>query len=88
MVKKHIKRDYSAHKKSVVRPMDEYIKLEIFSYNHINTELYSAYQNNLSMENANKITQYAWIGYESTDKTSITITQQQKIMNTVWTSST
>ena len=70
MVKKHIKRDYSAHKKSVVRPMDEYIKLEIFSYNHINTELYSAYQNNLSMENANRITQYAWIGYESTDKTN------------------
>lgn len=70
MVKKHITRDYSAHKKSVVRPMDEYIKLEIFSYNHINTELYSAYQNNLSMENANQITQYAWIGYESTDKTN------------------
>lgn len=68
MVKKHIKRDYSAHKKSVIRPMDEYIKLEIFSYNHINTELYSTYQNNITTDNASKITQYAWVGYESTDK--------------------
>ena len=70
MVKKHITRDYSAHKKSVIRPMDEYIKLEIFSYNHINTEIYTSYKNNLTTKNADKITTYAWIGYESQNKTT------------------
>ena len=32
MTSKHITRDYSAHKKSVVRPYDEYCRFEIFSY--------------------------------------------------------
>ena len=70
MVRKHIRRDYSAHKKSVVRPMDEYIKLEIFSYNHINTEIFSSYKNNLSLINAVPITTYAWVGYESQNQST------------------
>ena len=32
MVRKHISRDFSAHKKSVIRPTNEYAKFEIFSY--------------------------------------------------------
>lgn len=32
MVSKHITRDYSAHRKSVIRPYDEYCGLEIFSF--------------------------------------------------------
>lgn len=70
MVKKHIKRDYSAHKKSVVRPTNEYIKLEIFSFNHVNTETYTYYKNNLTTTNTNKITDYAWVGYESQNQTT------------------
>lgn len=70
MVRKHIKRDYSAHKKSVVRPMDEYVKLEIFSYNHVNTSAYSLYNNNISSKNTNPTTTVSWVCYESLNKTT------------------
>ena len=38
MVKKHISRDYSGHKKEVIRP-DEYIMFECFSYDHYYTRV-------------------------------------------------
>ena len=36
MVRKHISRDYSGHKKEIIRP-NEYIKFECFSYDHYYT---------------------------------------------------
>ena len=40
MVSKHITRDFSTHKKSVIRPYDEYVKVEIMSFKHEYTRFY------------------------------------------------
>lgn len=40
MDSKHIERDYSAHRKSVIRPDNEYVKLEIFSFDPQYTKSY------------------------------------------------
>lgn len=65
MVRKHIKRDYSSHRKSVLRPSDEYIKCEIFSYEHSETMMYSAYENNVSTSNGIKMNVVSWECYRS-----------------------
>jgi len=67
MVKKHIKRDYSAHKKSVIRPTNEYCKLEIFSYDHPETMYYSRYENNIVGENIKEDMCLSWLSYTSAD---------------------
>lgn len=67
MVRKHIKRDFSAHRKDVYRPTNEYIGVEIFSYNHINTITYSAYDNNIIGINSNQTNHLGWACYESAD---------------------
>ena len=65
MVRKHIKRDYSSHRKSVLRPSDEYIKCEIFSYEHSETMMYSSYEDNVSTENAVKTNIVSWDCYKA-----------------------
>ena len=40
MVRKHIKRDFSAHRRDVIRPRDEYAKVEIFAYDPEYTKTY------------------------------------------------
>ena len=68
MVRKHIKRDYSAHKKSVLRPTNEYCKLEIFSYDHPETMYYSLYEGNISGINAEESNCLSWRTLISKDK--------------------
>ena len=68
MQSKHIKRDYSAHKKSTYRPYDEYVKLEIFSFDPKYTRTYIAEDNTLKpSKNATKTSWKAWACYKSTD---------------------
>ena len=77
MVRKHISRDFSAHKKSVIRPTNEYAKFEIFSYDpQYTTEYY--YNKNIrekDCSNINKTTWRSWTCYDSADETNpMTIT--------------
>lgn len=44
---KHITRDYSAHRKSVIRPVGEYCGLEIFSYDPKFTKIFIRENNSL-----------------------------------------
>ena len=67
MVRKHITRDYSAHRKSTIRPSDEYCKLEIFSYDHPETMYYSLYENNITGENIKETNCLSWRCLESND---------------------
>ena len=72
MVRKHISRDFSAHKKSVIRPTNEYAKFEIFSYDpQYTTEYY--YNKNIrekDCSNINKTTWRSWTCYDSADETN------------------
>lgn len=68
MVRKHIKRDFSAHKKSVLRPTSEYCKLEIFSYDHPETMYYSLYEGNITGINAEESNCLSWRTLISEDK--------------------
>lgn len=70
MARKHIKRDYSAHKKSVVRPVGEYCKLEIFSYDHPQTMYYSLYEGNVSGDNIKEGNCLSWRTLESANATN------------------
>ncbi len=65
----HIERDYSAHKKSVVRPYDEYVKFEIFSFDPKYTATYIREDNTLKNgKNTTKTSWKRWSCYKSTDK--------------------
>ena len=69
MVAKHIKRDYSAHRKSTIRPYDEYCGLEIFSFDPKYTQIYTAQSNSLKGgTNCTKTSWKSWTCYISTDK--------------------
>ena len=65
MARKHITRDYSAHRKSVVRPTQEYRKVEIFSYDHAETMYYSRYEGNTKGSNIKEANCLSWQCYES-----------------------
>lgn len=68
MVSKHIKRDFSAHRKSVIRPYDEYVGLEIFSFDPQYTKTYIAEDNTLKTgTNSTKTSWKSWTCYKSTD---------------------
>lgn len=68
MVSKHIKRDFSAHRKSVIRPYDEYVGLEIFSFDPKYTKTYIAEDNTLKKgSNATRTSWKSWTCYQSTD---------------------
>ena len=69
MVRKHIPRDYSAHKKSILRPYDEYVKLEIFSCDPEFTRYYLAEDNSLTkFSNAVKTSWKSWSCFISKNK--------------------
>ena len=68
MASKHITRDYSAHKRSVIRPYDEFVKLEIFSFDPKYTRTYIAEDNTLKKgTNAVKTSWKSWACYKSTN---------------------
>lgn len=68
MVSKHIKRDFSAHKKSVIRPYDEYVGLEIFSFDPQHTKTYLPENNTLKVgTNSKKTSWKSWTCYQSSD---------------------
>ena len=70
MDSKHIERDFSAHRKSVIRPYDEYVKLEIFSFDPKFTKIYLAENNTLKPQsNAVKTNWKSWSCYCSENKT-------------------
>ena len=63
----HITRDYSAHKKSVVRPYDEYVKVELFSFDPTYTKTYLPEKKTLkAVKNAEKTSWKSWACYKST----------------------
>lgn len=69
MDSKHIQRDYSAHKKSVIRPYDEYVKLEIFSFDPIYTQTYLLEDNTLRVgKNCTETSWKSWSCLKSSDK--------------------
>lgn len=68
MVSKHITRDFSAHRKSVIRPYDEFVGLEIFSFDPLFTQTYISETNNLTTSNATKTSWKSWNCYKSTDE--------------------
>ena len=68
MDSKHITRDFSAHRKNVIRPVDEYVKLEIFSFDPQYTKVYTRENGNLQgFDNASKTSWKSWTCYKSTD---------------------
>ncbi len=69
MDSKHIERDYSAHRKSVIRPYDEYVKLEIFSFDPKFTQTYLREDNSLGIgSNCTETSWKSWTCLKSTDK--------------------
>lgn len=72
MVRKHISRDFSAHKRNIIRPTEEYSKVEIFSYDPDYTKEYY-YNVNLSEKdcsNISKVSWRSWSAYKSKDETN------------------
>ena len=68
MSSKHISRDHSAHKKSVIRPYDEYVRFEVFSHDPNYTKTYIPNNNSLkSYKNATKTSWKASTCFKSTD---------------------
>lgn len=71
MASRHIYRDYSAHRQNVIRPYDEYTKLEIFSFDPKYTKTYLAEDKTLKYgENYEKTSWKSWTCYRSLDKTN------------------
>ena len=65
MVSKHITRDYSAHKKSVIRPYDEFCSIEIFSFDPKFTRTYLPEQNDvIKSKNCIKTSWRSWNCYK------------------------
>lgn len=69
MVRKHIKRDFSAHRKDIIRPRDEYAKIEIFSfdpkdeqYYYVNHKIFSS-----DCKNITKTSWRSWNAFVSKD---------------------
>ena len=68
MTGKHITRDFSAHKRSVVRPYDEFVKLEIFSYDPHYTQYYLPERGTLKNGSNLQMTDWkSWRCYKSKD---------------------
>ena len=66
MTSKHIKRDFSAHKQSVIRPYDEFVKLEIFSFDPHYTQYYLPERGTLNKgSNLEKANWKSWRCYKA-----------------------
>lgn len=69
MDSKHIEREYSAHRKNIIRPYDEYVKLEIFSFDPKFTKTYLREDGSLKpYKNATATSWKSWSCYKSKDK--------------------
>ena len=69
MTSRHITRDYSAHRKSILRPYDEYVGLEIFSFDPDYTRTYLPENNTLKpVGNATRTSWKSWTCYRSSNK--------------------
>lgn len=69
MASKHIDRDYSAHKKSIIRPYDEYVKFEVFSFDPQYTKMYLPQDNTLKgAKNCTRTSWKSWTCFKATDK--------------------
>ena len=69
MDSKHIERDFSAHRKSVIRPYDEFVKLEIFSFDPKHTKYYMGEDKSLvGLQNALQTSYRSWNCFKSEDK--------------------
>ena len=65
---RHITRDYSAHKKSTYRPYDEFVKLEVFSFDPIYTRQYVLEDGTLiPSQNCSETTWKSWSCFKSAD---------------------
>lgn len=71
MISKHITRDYSSHRKSVIRPYDEFVGLEIFSYDPKLTQIFLCENNAVKGSNYTKSSFLAWTVYKSKNKLSL-----------------
>lgn len=60
MVRKHISRPYSSHRKDTFRPYDELYKVEIISFDHDYTKVYLVHRNDVKSKNAKKKTWKSW----------------------------
>ena len=68
MVSKHISRDHSAHKKHIIRPYDEYVKFEVFSFDPKHTKIYVPMDSTLKKgSNLQKTSWKSWSCYKSKD---------------------
>ena len=69
MDSKHIERDYSAHRKSIIRPYDEFVKLEIFSFDPKYTKTYLREDNTLiGTSNTTTTSWKSWTCFKASDK--------------------
>ena len=69
MDSKHIERDYSAHRRNVIRPYDEYVKLEIFSFDQQYTKTYLREDKTLTgLSNTTETSYKSWSCFKSADK--------------------
>lgn len=67
MVRKHNPRDYSSHRYDIIRPYDEFYKVELFSYDHQYTRYYTVQEANVSGENFKTMSWKSWSVYASND---------------------
>ena len=68
MTGKHITRDYSAHKRSIYRPYDEFVKVEIFSFDPKFTKQYILEDNTLiGTSNCSETSWKSWTCFKSED---------------------
>lgn len=63
MVRKHIPREYSSHRKDKFRPMDEFYKVEIISYEHDLTKMYYSTLKNITGKNTKIKSWKGWSAY-------------------------
>lgn len=68
MVRKHISREYSSHRKDKIRPIDEFYKVEIISYEHELTKTYYYASKNITGENTKIVQWKGWSAYAINDK--------------------
>lgn len=65
-MERHITRDYSAHRRSVIRPNGEYVGLEIFSYDPQYTQMYLVEDGSLQGNNTSVKTSWkSWSCYKA-----------------------
>ena len=82
MSSKHITRDYSAHRRNVIRPTGEYCGLEIFSFDPEYTQFYIRENNTLQGgDNSKNASWRSWACYTCSDKSyDMTLSVDYRVM--------